>query len=95
MKINDILKRPIITEKTSNLLKKGYYAFEVDVRANKFQIKEAIEKLFNVKVDKIKTLKRKGKTKRRGKRLTEVKLSDRKIAYVKLKKGHIDLFPKV
>ncbi len=95
MKINEILKKPVITEKTTQLLKQGYYAFEVDRRANKNQIKEAVESLFGVKVETIKTIKRKGKVKRKGRRWTKVQLPDKKIAYVKLKEGHIDLFPKV
>ncbi len=95
MQLNEILKKPVITEKTTELLKQGYYAFEVDRRANKNQIKEAVEKLFGVEVETVKTLKRKGKTKRRGRRWVEVKLPDKKLAYIKLKKGHIDLFPKV
>lgn len=95
MQINEILKKPVLTEKSTQLLKQGYYVFEVDKRANKNQIKEAVEKLFGVEVESVKTLKRKGKTKRVGRSWLEKKLPDRKFAYVKLKKGHIDLFPKV
>ncbi len=84
-----------MTEKSTQLLKKGYYVFEVDIKANKNQVKEAVEKLFSVEVEEVKTLKRKGKVKRVGKKWIEKKLPDKKIAYIKLKKGHIDIFPKV
>ena len=49
----DIIFAPIITEKTANLEAEGKYAFKVDVRANKTQVKQAIEKAFNVKVEKV------------------------------------------
>jgi len=94
MKINDVLKSPIQTEKSTQLLQKSYYSFEVNQRANKFQIKAAVEKLFNVKVDKVKVIVRKGKVKKVGRRMRLKKLPDRRIAYIKLKEGHIDLFPR-
>lgn len=50
-----IIKRPIITDKTSKLLEENYYCFNVDYKANKTEIKEAIEYIFNVKVVKINT----------------------------------------
>ena len=95
MQINEVLKKPVLTEKSTELLKKGFYVFEVDRRSTKNQIKEAIEKLFKVEVESIKTLMRKGKLRRRGRRFIKVQLPTRKFAYIKLKKGHIDLFPKV
>ena len=48
----DIIKAPIITEKSSDLAKNNVIVFSVDVKANKTQIKQAIEKVFNVKVDR-------------------------------------------
>ncbi len=94
MKINDILKSPIQTEKSTQLLQKSYYSFEVNQHANKFQIKSAVEKLFNVKVDGVKVIVRKGKIKKVGRRMRLKKLPDKRIAYIKLKEGHIDLFPR-
>ena len=68
--------------------------FEVDIQANKYQIKQALEKLYPVKVAEVKTTIRQGKTRRVGRRMREKKLSSRKIAFIKLKSGKIDLFPK-
>lgn len=65
--IYDVIKRPLITEKAVDLKEKeNHVLFEVDVRANKIQIKEAVEKLFNVKVLDVRTMSVKGKTKRFG-----------------------------
>ena len=61
----DIIKAPIITEKSADLAKnKNTYVFSVDVNANKTQIKQAIEKIFNVKVDSVNTINVKPKKKR-------------------------------
>mgnify|MGYP004454288627 CR=1 FL=1 len=62
----DIIIAPIITEKTASMEQEGKYAFKVDARANKTQIKQAIEKAFNVKVEKINTLNNHPKKKRVG-----------------------------
>ncbi|NPA35106.1 MAG: 50S ribosomal protein L23 [Chlorobi bacterium] len=57
MKPHEIIKRPILTEKSTQLQEKfNRYVFEVDMRANKLQIKDAIEKLFGVKVVKVNTM---------------------------------------
>ena len=63
----DIIKRPVITEKTS-IQKEVFnqFTFEVDRRANRVEIKKAVEDIFNVKVAQVKTIQVKGKTKRRG-----------------------------
>jgi large subunit ribosomal protein L23 len=62
-----ILKRPLLTEKNTRLQDKlNQVAFEVDVDANKIQIQEAVEKKFNVKVQKVRTLHVLGKIKRMG-----------------------------
>ena len=57
----EILKAPVITEKSENAKAEGKYTFKVDPRANKIEIKEAIEKIFNVKVTSIRTIKLKDK----------------------------------
>lgn len=63
----DIIKAPIITEKSSNIAtNERNYVFEVDSRANKTQIKEAIQKIFNVKVDSVNTINVHPKKKRVG-----------------------------
>jgi large subunit ribosomal protein L23 len=62
----DIIKRPIITENTMNLTAQKKYTFEVDVKANKTEVKDAIEKIFGVKVEKVNIMNYKGKFKRVG-----------------------------
>ncbi|MBQ6324194.1 MAG: 50S ribosomal protein L23 [Bacilli bacterium] len=62
----EIIKAPVITEKSENAKMDGKYTFKVDPKANKIEIKEAIEKLFNVKVTEIRTLNVKPKKRRVG-----------------------------
>ena len=62
----EILKAPVITEKSEMAKEAGKYTFKVDPKANKLEIKEAIEKLFNVKVTAIRTLNVKPKKRRVG-----------------------------
>ncbi|ATA58571.1 50S ribosomal protein L23 [Geobacillus stearothermophilus] len=62
----DIIKRPIITENTMNLIGQRKYTFEVDVKANKTEVKDAVEKIFGVKVEKVNIMNYKGKFKRVG-----------------------------
>ena len=62
----DIIIRPVISEKTYGLLDENKYTFVVDPRANKTQIKQAIEGIFDVKVLSVNTMNRPGKRKRRG-----------------------------
>jgi len=95
MKINNVLIKPLLTEKTTTLVKNGIYVFIVNLKANKNQIKMVVEKLFKVKVDTIKVLIRKGKVRKRGKKMVPRKQSNRKIAFVKLQEGKISIFPQV
>ena len=62
----EILKAPVITEKSEIAKQDGKYTFKVDPKANKLEIKEAIEKLFNVKVTAIRTFNVKPKKRRVG-----------------------------
>ena len=66
MKPEDIVIRPIVTEKSNNELQAGKYTFEVAKNATKIQIADAVEALFNVKVLKVNTISMKGKEKRVG-----------------------------
>ncbi|MBI9008959.1 MAG: 50S ribosomal protein L23 [Tenericutes bacterium] len=61
-----IVKRPIVSEKTTKLSEERKYTFEVDRNANKIQIKQAIEELFNVKVQKVNVINGVAKFKRVG-----------------------------
>ncbi|ACT04285.1 MULTISPECIES: 50S ribosomal protein L23 [Paenibacillus] len=63
----DIIKRPVITERTSDFMAVKRYVFEVDLRANKTEIKDAIEQIFKVKVTSVNTMRVAGKPKRYGK----------------------------
>jgi len=62
----DIIKRPVITEHSADLMADKKYTFEVDRRANKAEIKSAVEEAFNVKVERVNTMNVKGKFKRMG-----------------------------
>ncbi|MCP6646550.1 50S ribosomal protein L23, partial [Klebsiella pneumoniae] len=53
MEARDVLKRPVITEKSSEAMAEDKYTFDVDTRANKTQVKIAVEEIFDVKVDKV------------------------------------------
>ncbi|QED45946.1 50S ribosomal protein L23 [Cytobacillus dafuensis] len=66
MDARDIIKRPVITEASSDLMADKKYTFEVDVRANKTQVKDAVEAIFGVKVEKVNVMNYKGKFKRMG-----------------------------
>lgn len=62
----DIIRKPVITEKSMASMAERKYTFIVDIHANKVQIKNAIEEVFGVKVDDVKTARIMGKTKRVG-----------------------------
>jgi large subunit ribosomal protein L23 len=63
----DLIKRPVITERTSEFIEDQKYVFEVDLKANKTEIKQAIEQIFKVKVVSVNTLRMPAKPKRYGK----------------------------
>jgi large subunit ribosomal protein L23 len=87
----DIVIRPVVSEKSYAGLDRNTYTFLVDKRANKTEIKEAIQQIWNVKVTSVRTLNRKGKTKRR--RFTVGKRADEKRAIVTLVEGDkIEIF---
>jgi large subunit ribosomal protein L23 len=93
-----ILKRPIVTEKMTELQEKGQYAFEVDLSANKIAIARAVAKKFNVTVLDVRTVRVKGKTKsqmtRRGR--FAGRTAEWKKAIVRLKEGEkIEFFQNV
>ena len=85
MEARDILIRPLITEKSTELMAEGKYVFKVAKAANKIEIAKAVAEIFNVKVEKVNTVNVKGKTKRIGR--TYGKRPDYKKAIVKLKAG--------
>lgn len=93
MNLKDIIKRPIITEKSGHQPGEGRYSFEVDLKADKTQIKAAVEKIFGVTVKKIQTVVVKGKTRRALRTRKASKQENWKKANIQLKEGQkIDLF---
>ena len=86
----DVLLAPVVSEKSYGLLDEGKYTFIVDPRANKTEIKIAVERVFGVKVDSVNTLNRQGKTRRT--RFGLGKRKNTKRAIVTLKEGSIDIF---
>lgn len=95
MELHSIIKRPLVTEKsTSARDEANTYIFEVDKRANKIEIGNAVEKIFKVKVVDVRTMNMNGKKKRMGRILGQK--SDWKKAIVTLAEGNtIEIFEKV
>ncbi|MBE3073367.1 MAG: 50S ribosomal protein L23 [Actinobacteria bacterium] len=87
----DVILAPIVSEKSYSLLDQNSYTFRVHPKANKTEIRQAVEKIWDVKVVSVNTMNRKGKTKRF--RFEEGKRSDTKRAIVKLAEGDsIEIF---
>jgi large subunit ribosomal protein L23 len=87
MKANEVIRRPLVTEKSTLMREAGanVIAFEVAPDANKIEVKRAVEELFKVKVEEVRLLKVQGKVKRMGR--WSGKRRDWKKAYVRLKEG--------
>lgn len=90
MEARDILKRPVITEKSSAAMAEDKYTFDVDVRSNKTEVKKAVEEIFEVKVANVNIINYKPKKKRMGR--YQGYTNKRRKAIVTLKEGQIDLF---
>ncbi|MZP30255.1 50S ribosomal protein L23 [Heliobacterium undosum] len=87
----DVLKKPVISERSMDLAQENKYTFVVEPKANKIEIKHAVEQLFNVKVLDVHTMNVKGKPKRMGKYAGRT--ADKKKAIVTLKEGDkIEIF---
>ncbi len=86
MRIQEIIRRPLITEKSTVLKdERGIVAFEVDVRANKIEVKRAVEAQFKVKVADVRTARMHGKVRRQGR--YSGRRPDWKKVYVRLAEG--------
>jgi large subunit ribosomal protein L23 len=79
----DVIKRPVLTEKSYMGIADKGYVFEVAIGANKEEIKEAVERIFDVKVASVNTARIQGKIKRQGR--TQGRRPERKKAFVQLK----------
>ena len=91
MRVQDIIRRPLITEKSTVEREKNIVAFEVARGANKIEIKRAIEAQFpKVRVAEVRVANMHGKTRRQGAYVG--RLPDWKKAYVRLSEGEIDFF---
>ncbi|WP_276874956.1 50S ribosomal protein L23 [Dialister micraerophilus] len=91
MDARDILIKPIVTEKSTALMEQGKYTFQVPLNVTKIEIRQAVEQVFNVKVQAVNTMRYEGKMKRLGR--TQGRRSDWKKAIVTLKPGEtIELF---
>jgi large subunit ribosomal protein L23 len=87
----DVIVRPIVSEKSYAGIERNMYTFLVDPRANKTEIKEAVQRIWDVRVTSVNTLKRRGKLKRRG--WTRGRRPDEKRAIVTLAEGdRIEIF---
>jgi len=90
-KPQDVLLRPVISEKSMGLMEENKYTFYVDPKANKIEIKNAVEKMFKVTVLSVNTMNVRGKLKRLGR--TQGMTPTRKKAIVTLKQGDkIEIF---
>ncbi len=83
--LRDVLIRPVVTEKATGLMADNKYTFYVDKRANKVEIKQAVEELFKVTVLEVNTMRVHGKKRRQGR--FEGVTPERKKAVVTLKPG--------
>jgi large subunit ribosomal protein L23 len=89
----DIVIEPIVSEKSYALLDTNVYTFKVHTHASKPEIRDAVQSIFGVRVLRVNTLNRKGKTKRNRRTWTKGKRADTKRAIVTLAEGdRIDLF---
>ena len=89
----DVIIKPIVSEKSYALLDQGVYTFQIHPEANKIEVRQAVEAIFNVRVLKVNTMNRQGKRKRNRRSFTYGKKPDTKRAIVTLHAGdRIDLF---
>jgi large subunit ribosomal protein L23 len=87
-----VIIRPLVTEQGMHFANvKGAYSFQVNQRANKTEIKNAVEKIYGVKVDKVRTANHKGKRRRRGRSFGVTSSWKKAVVYLE-PEYHIDLF---
>jgi large subunit ribosomal protein L23 len=81
----DVIRRPLVTEQSMAGIAEGRYTFEVDPRANKIEIRRAVEEIWGVKVERVNTMRLRGKMRRVGRSVG--RRPDWKKAIVKLRPG--------
>ncbi len=87
---HDVLRRPLITEKNTMLMERSQYTFEVAVSANKIQVREAVERIFNVRVTAVNTMMVKAKARSRAVRRGRTRINGHEPAW---KKAIVTLAP--
>ena len=88
----NVIIKPLVTEQGMHFANvKSAYSFQVNKKANKAQIKNAIEKIYNVKVDKVRTANRAGKYRRKGRTIGQTPSWKKAVVFLK-PDFHIDLF---
>lgn len=92
MELHDVILRPVITEASMLAMDEKKYTFEVDVRANKSHVKQAVEKLFDVEVEKVNIMNVRGKLKRMGRYSGYTKKRRKAIVTLTENSKTIDLF---
>lgn len=90
LRVEDVIRRPLITEKNTWLMEQDQYSFEVAPDANKIQIREAVERLFNVRVKAVNTLNVKAKARSRAIRRGRGRVTGHEAAW---KKAIVTLYP--
>jgi len=87
-----VIIKPLVTEQGMHFANvKGAYSFQVNKDANKIQIKNAVEKIYSVKVDKVRTANRRGKLRRKGRNMGMTSSWKKAVVYLE-PDFHIDLF---
>ena len=94
MKTNHVIIGPVLTEKSTRLAQTQVYAFNVALKATKYQIKTAIQSMYPVTISGVRVLNRVGKMRKTGKKQKPAQMTGRAIAYISVTKGTIDVFPK-
>lgn len=89
-----VIIKPLMTEKATQLAVSNVYVFEIQKNATKPQVSAALEKMFKVKVASVAVTIRKGKVKTVGRQRKAKQQPNRKIAYITLSEGKIDILPK-
>ena len=92
MELIDVIKRPVITEMSVAAMDEKKYTFEVDVRANKTLVKQAVESVFDVKVKKVNIMNVKPKLKRMGRHAGYTKKSRKAIVQLTEDSKEIQIF---
>ena len=89
----DVIMRPVVTEKSMDLMGEKKYTFLVHTEANKSQIKEAVEKMFEgTKVVKVNTMNMEGKTKRRGRKVGKTAATKKAVVTLSADSKKIDIY---